>query len=425
MNMSLPFLGALAAKATVLAAAALLCLFFSRRSPASTRHLVCTGFFGALLSLPVLILAMPAWLPDNAVPLWLHAVSSAGVSSGHPASLPAWQGITMSLWIAGSAFVLARVGLGFVLLRRALKQGKPLIDADWQSDLADASDKLGLNPHFIQLSLGRLNSPVTFGFRKPVILLPQEATHWNVLSRQTVLLHELAHIRRRDWLWNCVAQIALAVFWFHPLIWVLYERLRREEELASDDDALLHGIPPAAYAEILLEMTQNLPSRFLLASGMSGRGNAAHLRARFAHILQRPQKHSSNSKAGKAAVGILLLVSAGCASLDTRGSQKAYQSEAQKVYKIGGDVAAPTLLKKVEPEYADSARKEKLQGTTLLAVTIGTDGIPSDIRVSRSLQQDLDANAIAAVRQWRFRPAIREGAPVATNAQIEINFKLK
>jgi protein TonB len=58
-------------------------------------------------------------------------------------------------------------------------------------------------------------------------------------------------------------------------------------------------------------------------------------------------------------------------------------------------------------------------------VTIGTDGIPSDIRVSRSLQQDLDANAIAAVRQWRFRPAIREGAPVAINAQIEINFKLQ
>jgi TonB family protein len=379
--------------------------------------LVCTGFFGALLSLPALMLAMPAWVPESAVPLWLHAVSNSGGSSGNHASFPAWQAIMIGLWIAGSVFVLARVGHGFVLLRLVLQRGKPLTDADWQSDLADASDRLDLNPHLIQLSSGRLNSPVTFGFREPVILLPQEALHWNALSRQTVLLHELAHIRRRDWLWNCVAQIGVAMFWFHPLVWVLYERLRREEELACDDETLLRGIPPAAYAEVLLEMAQNLPSQFLLASAISGRGNATQLRARFAHILQQPQSRSGSSKAGKAAVGFLLLVLAGCASLNARGPQK--------VYKIGGDVAAPTLLTKVEPEYSDSARKEKLQGTTILAVTIGTDGIPSDIRVARSLQQDLDANAIAAVRQWRFRPGIREGAPVAVNAQVEINFKLK
>jgi beta-lactamase regulating signal transducer with metallopeptidase domain len=334
MNMSLPFLAALAAKATVLAAAALFCLFFLRRSAAATRHVVCASFFGALLSLPVLMLAMPAWVPEGAVPLWLHAVSGSGGSSGQHAYFPAWQAITIGLWIAGTALILARIGLGFVLLRRALKQGKPLIDADWKSDLADASDKLDLNPHLIQLSLGRLNSPVTFGFREPVILLPQEAVRWSGLSRQTVLLHELAHVCRRDWLWNCVAQIAVAVFWFHPLVWILYERLRCEEELACDDDALLRGIPATAYAGVLLEMTQNLPSRFLLASGMSGRGNAAHLRARFAHILQRPQKHSANSKAGKAAVGVLLLVLAGCASLNTRESQKAYKSGAQKVYKL-------------------------------------------------------------------------------------------
>ncbi|HMF76139.1 MAG TPA: M56 family metallopeptidase [Bryobacteraceae bacterium] len=418
--MSFSFLAVLAAKATVLAVAALLCLFFSRRSSASTRHLVCTGSFGALLALPVLLLVMPAWLPESAVPLWLPAVSNAHIGLGSPASgLLNWQVLTEAVWAAGIAFGLARIGLGFVLLNRALKRGESLTNTCWQSDLADISGKLALNPHLIRLSLGRVNTPVTFGFRKPVILLPQAADNWTALYRHTVLLHELAHIRRRDWLWNCLAQIALTVFWFHPLVWALYGALRREEELACDDESLGHGIQPAAYAAVLLEMARNVPSRFLLVNGMSGKGSAAHLRARFAHILQGQRSTSANSQAGKAAIGSLLLVLAVCTSFNFRDTQPP-----KTVYNIGGEIAAPRLLSKVEPKYSDAAKTDKLEGTVILLIIIQADGTPSNIQVVRSLRPDLDANAIDALQQWRFAPATRQGVPVTVKAQVEINFKL-
>jgi TonB family protein len=361
---------------------------------------------------------MPAWLPQRAIPLWLPAMATVPTGSGQAAlGMPTWDVLVTAIWAAGCAFVLARLCLGLLLLKLECKRGKPCADREWQSDFTAASDTAGLNPHLIELRLGHLNSPVTFGFRKPVILLPQNATTWSAPSRQAVLLHELTHIRRRDWLWNCLAQIALTVFWFHPLAWALYGVLRREEELACDDDALLYGIAPAAYAGVLLEIARSLPSRFLLASAISGKGGAAQLRASLERILQAPNRRPVNSHAGGAAVAFLLVVLAGCTSLNASGPAKVYQ--------IGGDVSAPRLLYKVEPQYSEAAKKDKLQGSTLLAVMIGADGRPGDIQVVQSLRPDLDANGVAAVQQWRFHPAMRQGAPVAVKAQVEINFKLQ
>jgi TonB family protein len=149
---------------------------------------------------------------------------------------------------------------------------------------------------------------------------------------------------------------------------------------------------------------------------MSGIGNRSHLRARFTRILGQPQSRSINSKAGPAAIGFLIVVLAGCASFNTR--------ESGKVYKIGGEVSTPKIIHKIQPEYSEAARKDKLQGSVLLGVTIGADGKPKNIQVLRGLRSDLDANAIAAVTQWQFSPAVRQGSPVAVSAHVEINFKL-
>jgi periplasmic protein TonB len=93
-------------------------------------------------------------------------------------------------------------------------------------------------------------------------------------------------------------------------------------------------------------------------------------------------------------------------------------------YRIGGEVSAPVLVSKVEPEYSEEARKAKYSGEVLLSIVVDANGTPRDIHVVRPLGLGLDEKAIEAVMKWRFRPGIKGGRPVATQAQVIVNFRL-
>jgi TonB family protein len=92
--------------------------------------------------------------------------------------------------------------------------------------------------------------------------------------------------------------------------------------------------------------------------------------------------------------------------------------------RVGSGVTAPSLLSKVEPEYSEEARAAKLQGTVLLKVVVDTDGLAKNIQVLKSQGMGLDEQAVIAVTQWKFKPGMKDGAPVPVQAQIEINWKL-
>jgi periplasmic protein TonB len=93
-------------------------------------------------------------------------------------------------------------------------------------------------------------------------------------------------------------------------------------------------------------------------------------------------------------------------------------------YRVGGGVSAPSVLYKVEPEYSEEARKAKFQGTVVLAIIVDQNGKARDIRVIRPLGLGLDEKAIEAVMKWRFKPGMKEGASVAVQATVEVNFRL-
>jgi periplasmic protein TonB len=94
------------------------------------------------------------------------------------------------------------------------------------------------------------------------------------------------------------------------------------------------------------------------------------------------------------------------------------------VYRVGGGVTSPVLLHKVEPEYSEEARKAKYQGTVLLYIEVSADGRATNVRVQRSLGLGLDEKAIEAVKQWKFKPGLKNGQPVTVAATIEVNFRL-
>ncbi len=110
--------------------------------------------------------------------------------------------------------------------------------------------------------------------------------------------------------------------------------------------------------------------------------------------------------------------------IDKSGESSSHTQVASGVYKIGGDVTQPKLIRKVEPEYTEEARTAKLAGTVQMLVTIREDGAATDFQVTQALGLGLDQKAIDAVRQWRFQPGTKEGVPVPVIATIQVNFRL-
>ncbi len=97
---------------------------------------------------------------------------------------------------------------------------------------------------------------------------------------------------------------------------------------------------------------------------------------------------------------------------------------AEDVYKIGGDVTPPEVVHKEQPKYTKRAKKAKLKGTVLLTAVVDSKGILEDIQVVKSLDPDLDAEAVKTALKWRFKPAQKNGKPVAVSVTIEMNFRL-
>src|SRR5262245_33520119 len=89
------------------------------------------------------------------------------------------------------------------------------------------------------------------------------------------------------------------------------------------------------------------------------------------------------------------------------------------IYKVGGGVSAPRAIFAPDPEYSEEARKAKYQGTVVLFMVVGPDGLAREIRVMRSVGMGLDEKAIEAVRTWRFEPARRDGQAVAVQINVE------
>jgi protein TonB len=94
------------------------------------------------------------------------------------------------------------------------------------------------------------------------------------------------------------------------------------------------------------------------------------------------------------------------------------------LYRVGGGVAAPQLIYSVDPEFSDEARRSKFQGVCVVSLVVDAQGNPQRVQVVRHLGMGLDQKAVAAVRQYRFKPATLQGRAVAVEVNIEVNFRI-
>ncbi len=101
-----------------------------------------------------------------------------------------------------------------------------------------------------------------------------------------------------------------------------------------------------------------------------------------------------------------------------------YSLQSEGVYRVGPGIAAPKTLNHVDPQYTEEARVARYQGTVVLNIEVGADGAARNIRVVKSLGLGLAEEAAAAVSQWKFQPATKDGQPVPVSATVEVNFKI-
>jgi beta-lactamase regulating signal transducer with metallopeptidase domain len=236
--MLLPLLRMSAVLVVAFAACALL-----RHRSAAVRASVLAAGLGAAALVPLLQLVAPSWGVD--------------LGPSTPAlELDSSARLLLAVWIAGLTAHLAVLLAGLVRLMGVAAAADPIRDGD-AADLAlDIAAEYRVHAPVLLLEADRPTLPVTWGHLQPKVLLPPAARQWSDERIRVVLRHEIAHVRRRDWLVQTTAAVVRSVYWFHPLVWIACSRLRLECERACDDAVLAGGIGGARYASHLLELAR-------------------------------------------------------------------------------------------------------------------------------------------------------------------------
>jgi beta-lactamase regulating signal transducer with metallopeptidase domain len=242
-------------------------------------------FAGRLLPLHWVAWVVPSSLATPFVALGRIQVTTSGTAA--PSSGASVVELLAFVYVAGVAMVVLRMATGAVALRRLLNGTAPVRDVALLGSFADARATLGVGARTRLHWSPTVRVPVTWGLVRPVILLPSSAVNWSAGEQRLAILHELAHVRSRDWVFRQLARAACALYWMHPGVWWLTRRLLADSELACDERVLAAGARRSEYAALLLRVSAELHAvddcagRASVAFALTGGG----IRARLARVL--------------------------------------------------------------------------------------------------------------------------------------------
>lgn len=419
LESALALVGALAwsaaGKGTLLFAGAGLAACLLRRRSAATRHAIwAVTAIGALL-LPTLELSLPRWnlpqatasfawnvpairalprpantagaLPQEAEGAWLPAMVSkpdaapagsaeiqpevasslVSTATGHSrnattiVTLPTWSFAAWvgACWVAGFVAALAPVAGGLRILSRLRRDGEQIVGGRLWCHCRSAAARLGYRGPMELMLSSRHDIPMTWGFLRPVLLLPREAIDWPDSRLRLVLMHELAHMQRGDYLSQLLGQLMRAAHWFNPLAWWSLRKLRSEAEQACDDTVLAAGTDAADYAEQLVSITATARGGYGAPAPALGMGRAARLQLRVQAILDPAiSRHPLSMPAAGSMLVAMLVVTGLTAAYGTvaRGANAAGDSSPSAVRETA--VAAQDRKSDVQPKPAEKPSAE-------------------------------------------------------------------
>jgi HEAT repeat protein/beta-lactamase regulating signal transducer with metallopeptidase domain len=343
----LDLLGGTLVRGGLILAAGFLAAGLLRRRSAAGRYAVWMAAFGGLIALPALTLALPVLEPPTlgrgarAAPAMVAGPSTtthsalvtpmegdAHLAAMRSAMRSAVAGMTprgasstggqaptarpwlrraapwaLGLWLAGALLVLTRLArdvrrISLVTRRATTIRRGPL------ADLArEVAGDLGVRQP-VRIAISReLTVPVSWGYLRPVVLLPAAARRWDPERQRVVLRHELAHVRRGDYAGHLLIELGCAIHWPNPLAWRAAHRARLEQEQACDDRVLALGTRPIDYAQQLLDIARTFVSPGATHRGALAMAAAATLPERMRAILDVGQDHRPAGRRTRLAVG--------------------------------------------------------------------------------------------------------------------------
>jgi TonB family protein len=409
-------------------------------------------YWSVLLPAVILLpLATAVWQPRNPIPLLSidgAMVEEVVTTTLNPniADFNWWLVLAPALLV--TALGLLRIAIGLVYLGRCRRIATPIVPLPAQ--VHTLQRRLGLEVPFVETD--RLSVPITFGWARPIVMVPTSFNRLSADEQEGVACHELLHIHRRDWPVALAEEVFRAVLWFHPAVWFLLPKIALSREQVVDAGTVDMTGKRRQYLDALWQIVVSSQSpAAAFAVPLVGR---SHLRARVEYL----KKEIAMSKTRIIASVVVLIVSIAAAgfvgatffsaaastSAEKLSTTNTWSTEDDKpqagdekkkepgskleTWNHDGECAEithPEVVEKVSPKYPDEARQAKIMGLVNLRSTISDKGMVEDIEVLESPDESLTDAAVEAVEQWRFKPALCDGNPVGVYYNLTINFTLK
>lgn len=354
-------------------------------------------------------LAWPAWelagqleaadhLPDGAAALPARFLSHSELLSGIDARLP----LIVGAWLLCILALAARSALGLAWIARARRDG--VRHAHWQATLSQMARRLGITRHVALRVVDALASPVTAGWWRPVVLVPAAlVSGMPAPLLEALLAHELAHVRRHDFLVNLLQHVVETLLFYHPVVWWLSRRIRHERELVADQLAAGLTGEPRRLALALSE----LEKMQFAAQGLALAAHGGNLAQRIRHLVA-PQAQRSAWKAVLPAIGLAAACLAG------------YANARVDVLPAPEQRAIVDFRSCHKPLWPQADLQAEHTGTVTLKFRVDADGKVRESGVVRSSgHPGLDQAARIGIEKCSFIPARTRGQPVAAWAQMQ------
>jgi TonB family protein len=272
------------------------------RSPA-LRHAVlaaailsapAAGLIGAFtpgVAVPMgLVAARPAaaLVPDRGVATATRTAAMTGVmESATPPAIAdvSWSIVAFGLWAVGALVSLGWLLAAAVRLRRLIANAAVVEDVRWRGTLDGLCRDAALRRSVRLLVSSGAPLLATWGWRRPLIVIPACGLGWSGERVRTVLAHEVAHVSRHDWLLQSIAETLRALLWWNPLAWLACRALRGDSELACDDAVLQAGVGATVYADHLLQIARLVAPRAAPAAVVMRMARTSTLERRIVAML--------------------------------------------------------------------------------------------------------------------------------------------